>query len=144
MIDRKELTKLEDSLKDILISMWGAGLDFGTSEDFKDLEGDEKDEVYLRYQTNKANICISQVKQVFGNELNQMTYGDWLYKLIKKEMLERGNWANTPRGKPFVKGYDSRRKETLEQQRYENPYSLKTPKMIKSSKVQSVKKVKHY
>lgn len=36
--------------------------------------------------------------------LNQMTYSDWLYKAVKKEMLKRGNWRDAPRGKPFVKG----------------------------------------
>ncbi len=43
--------------------------------------------------------------------LSQMTYGDWLYKLVKREMLKRGNWRDKPRGKPFVKGEDDRRKK---------------------------------
>lgn len=57
--------QLKAKLREILNSMWVAGLDWATSEDFDDLEGEERDKVYLTYQTNKSSECIAQIDQAY-------------------------------------------------------------------------------
>jgi hypothetical protein len=44
-------------------------------------------------------------------ELKAMKPRQRLYELIKTEVKRRGHWKNYPKGKPFKKGYDERRKQ---------------------------------
>lgn len=41
--------------------------------------------------------------------LRRMTPRHRLYRLVKAEMVRRGNWKNKPRGEAFKAGHDDRR-----------------------------------
>ena len=45
-----------------------------------------------------------------ARELRKMKPRQRLYELVKAEMKARGRWKPAPKGKPFQKGYDERRK----------------------------------
>jgi len=45
-------------------------------------------------------------------EQRRMERGSKLYELIKRELQQRGHWKAKQRGRPFVRGRDSRRKSS--------------------------------
>lgn len=56
-------TPTNDELREALEHIWGGGIDYALSPDFKDLTPDEKDALYIRYRDNlieKAERIISQ------------------------------------------------------------------------------------
>lgn len=59
---------LDDKLREQLDRMWGAGIDYATSPDFKELSVDEKDALYERYKTNVGNEAIAQIRQAFADD----------------------------------------------------------------------------
>src|ERR1700753_3051136 len=56
------------NLEDILQMMWNGGLDWASSDDFKDIrEGDQDkaDEAYLTYQSNLAKKAVAQIQSQY-------------------------------------------------------------------------------
>lgn len=52
---------LEKRLREQLDRMWGAGIDYALSPDFKELTPDEKDALYDRYKTNIGTEVIAEL-----------------------------------------------------------------------------------
>jgi hypothetical protein len=44
-------------------------------------------------------------------ELEKMTKRSLIYGIVRKEIIKRGNWKNSKRGKAFKTGHDERRGE---------------------------------
>jgi hypothetical protein len=51
--------------------IWGAGLDWVTSDDFKSLSDDERDAVYLTYKANVINPVLALIQQVSDQRVRE-------------------------------------------------------------------------
>ncbi len=74
-----------------LFRMWGGGIDYALSSDFKDLSDDEKDALYERYKVNLAK----QAKQAL--------YKDMLELIGEDDTEVRGTTQNSTNPKYWTK-----------------------------------------
>lgn len=58
------MDSLDDKLRPIVEKMWGAGIDYALSPDFKDLSVEEKEALYIRYKSNVGTEVIAQILDV--------------------------------------------------------------------------------
>lgn len=87
------MTNLDTKLRTAIERMWGAGIDYAMSPDFKELSEDEKDKLYERYKTNVGTDVLAQIKQAFADEQLQdyMTqYGTMTELKVKPPRLMTG------------------------------------------------------
>ncbi len=84
---RKDTT---DELREALERIWGGGIDYALSPDFKELSDDEKDALYIRYRDN----LIERAEQLISNR----------EKLARKKALnDMTVWANNEMAKDLVR-----------------------------------------
>lgn len=55
---------MSEELRTALESIWGGGIDYALSPDFKNLTPDEKDALYIRYRDN----LIAQAEKAIASE----------------------------------------------------------------------------
>jgi hypothetical protein len=77
-------------IDDELFRMWGGGIDYALSPDFKGLSDDERDALYERYKTNLAKTAKQTIYKdleiIIGTSANLdgSTDTGLLYKKVKK------------------------------------------------------------
>ncbi len=72
---------LDERIEEAIKTAWLRGMDWATAEDFRELGGDERDEAYLKYQTNSVRLGTEAIKQLIHDVIEEVKPERVLYEV---------------------------------------------------------------